>query len=128
MSANLLVELLTEELPPKALKQLADAFAQGIAAGLASRGLVSVDAAREIYATPRRLAVKIDGVASRGEDRRETKKLMPAKVAFGADGKASMALRKRLEKEGVPADAEKAKPYFKLACDGGDAEACPSGE
>ena len=106
MSANLLIELLTEELPPKALKQLADAFAQGIAAGLASRGLVSVDAAREIYATPRRLAVKIDGVASRGEDRRETKKLMPAKVAFGADGKASMALRKRLEKEGVPADAD----------------------
>ena len=106
MSANLLVELLTEELPPKALKQLADAFAQGIAAGLASRGLVSVNAAREIYATPRRLAVKIDGVASRGEDRRETKKLMPAKVAFGADGKASMALRKRLEKEGVPADAD----------------------
>ena len=106
MSANLLIELLTEELPPKALKQLADACAQGIAAGLASRGLVSVDAAREIYATPRRLAVKIDGVASRGEDRRETKKLMPAKVAFGADGKASMALRKRLEKEGVPADAD----------------------
>ena len=71
MSANLLVELLTEELPPKALKQLADAFAQGIAAGLASRGLVSVDAPRVVYATPRRLAVKIDGVAARGEDRRE---------------------------------------------------------
>ncbi len=104
MSANLLVELLTEELPPKALKQLAEAFANGIAAGLTTRGLAPADAAREVYATPRRLAVKIAGVLGRGSDRSETKKLMPAKVAFGADGNATTALRKRLEKEGYAAD------------------------
>ena len=40
MSASLLVELFTEELPPKALKALGDAFAQGIASGLAERGLL----------------------------------------------------------------------------------------
>lgn len=106
MSANLLVELLTEELPPKALKLLADAFANGIADGLAARGLAAADAARTVYATPRRLAVKIDGVLERGSDRSETKKLMPSKVAFGADGKASAALLKRLEKEGYPADVK----------------------
>ena len=39
MSANLLVELFTEELPPKALRRLGEAFAEGIAAGLAARGL-----------------------------------------------------------------------------------------
>jgi glycyl-tRNA synthetase beta chain len=106
MSANLLVELLTEELPPKALRQLAEAFGKGIADGLATRGLVAADAARVVYATPRRLAVKIDNVLERGADRSETKKLMPSKVAFGADGKASAALLKRLEKEGYPADVE----------------------
>ena len=40
MSASLLVELFTEELPPKALQRLGEAFAEGIAAGLASRGLL----------------------------------------------------------------------------------------
>ena len=39
MSANLLVELFTEELPPKALRRLGEAFAAGIAAGLASHAL-----------------------------------------------------------------------------------------
>ncbi len=38
MSANLLVELLTEELPPKALKRLSEAFADGIADGLVTQG------------------------------------------------------------------------------------------
>ena len=104
MSASLLVELLTEELPPKALKLLADSFGKGVADGLVARGLAKADATRTVYATPRRLAVKITSVLERGSDRHETKKLMPSKVAFGADGKPSAALRKRLEKEGYPAD------------------------
>ena len=104
MSANLLIELLTEELPPKALNALAEAFANGIADGLAARGLAPTDALRTVYATPRRLAVKIAGVLERGSDRSETKKLMPSKVAFGTDGKPSAALLKRLEKEGYPPD------------------------
>ena len=40
MSANLLVELFTEELPPKALKRLGDAFAGGIVEGLKGSGLL----------------------------------------------------------------------------------------
>ena len=106
MSANLLVELFTEELPPKSLRLLADAFARGIADGLAARGLVKSAAERKVYATPRRLAVKINDVLARGTDRKETKKLMPTKVAFGADGKPTIALLKRLEKEGYPANLD----------------------
>lgn len=102
MSANLLVELFTEELPPKALKRLGEAFADGIASGLTACGLTGKNPAKTIYATPRRLAVSLAGVLERAPDRAETKKLMPAKVAFSADGQPSAALLKRLEKEGFP--------------------------
>lgn len=103
MSANLLVELFTEELPPKALKRLSEAFADGIASGLATRGLIAKNPVKIIYATPRRLAVNLAGALERAPDRAEHKKLMPAKVAFSADGKPSAALMKRLEKEGAQA-------------------------
>ena len=95
----LLVELFTEELPPKALKKLGDAFASGIHAGLISRGLVAADAKVEMFATPRRLAVRIADVAGMASDRAESKKLMPVKVAFDAAGNPTPALQKRLEKE-----------------------------
>ena len=59
----LLIELGTEELPPKALDELATAFTRGICDGLARRGIeAGLDAART-YATPRRLAVLIPEVA-----------------------------------------------------------------
>jgi glycyl-tRNA synthetase beta chain len=103
MSANLLVELFTEELPPKALRRLGDAFAEAIAAGLVARGLAEKSAQRVVYATPRRLAVNIADVLECAADRAESKKLMPAKVAFDADGQPSAALVKRLEKEGASA-------------------------
>ena len=95
----LLVELFTEELPPKVLKKLGDAFASGIHGGLAARGLAASDAKVEVFATPRRLAVRIADVASMAADRAESKKLMPVKVAFDATGNPTPALQKRLEKE-----------------------------
>src|SRR5713101_9976261 len=88
---SLLVELLAEELPPKALRRIGEAFASGIASGLAARGLVANGAAPTVYATPRRLAAKIAGVFERAPDRAETKKLMPTKVAYDTDGKATPA-------------------------------------
>src|SRR3954463_7439525 len=104
MSANLLVELFTEELPPKALKRLGEAFGHGIASGLAKAQLTTADAKTvRIFATPRRLAVLIANVSAKGADRAESKKLMPFKVAYGADGKPTAALAKRLEKEGADA-------------------------
>ncbi len=96
MSANLLVELFTEELPPKALRRLSKAFAEGIAQGLQTRGLVAAPVKITIFATPRRLAVLIDSVFSKGEDQPIEHKLMPLSVARESDGKASKALCKKL--------------------------------
>lgn len=106
MSASLLVELFTEELPPKALKTLGEAFARGIASGLAERGLLGQDHERKAYCTPRRLAVHISRVLAISFDREQTKKLMPAKVAFDPAGNPAPALLKRLEKEGYAADVD----------------------
>ncbi len=104
MKAPLLVELFTEELPPKALKQLGEAFGHRLQDGLIRAQLMDRDPRdTRIFATPRRLAVLIKEVRSTAADQIESKKLMPSKVAFGADGKPSAALLKRLEKEGASA-------------------------
>ncbi len=105
MNAPLLVELFTEELPPKALKQLGEAFGHRLQDWLIRAQLKDhAIAETRIFATPRRLAVLITNVRPKAADRTESKKLMPSKVAFGADGKPSAALAKRLEKEGATAD------------------------
>ncbi len=101
VAATLLVELLTEELPPKALKTLGQAFADRIAEGLTQAGLASGANAVTIFATPRRLGVAIADVLDRADDRVETKKLMPARIAYDASGAPTAALVKRLEKEGA---------------------------
>jgi glycyl-tRNA synthetase beta chain len=99
--ATLLVELLTEELPPKALKALGQAFADRIVQGLVQAQLAMTDATVRQFATPRRLGVAIEGVLDRAPDRVENRKLMPAKVAYDASGAPTAALTKRLEKEGA---------------------------
>ena len=106
MSANLLVELFCEELPPKALRALGEAFATGIASGLAERGLLDQDHERRFYCTPRRLAAHVSAVLERSLDQEQTKKLMPAKVALDAAGNPTPAMQKRLEKEGYPANVD----------------------
>ncbi len=113
--ATLAVELLTEELPPKALRRLGDAFAQSLADGLRSRGLLSADSAATPYATPRRLAVSITAVLAQAPDAQVRTKLMPAKVAL-ADGRPTPALRKKLEALGCGALADRGVP----AADGPD--------
>ena len=109
MNASLLVELFTEELPPKALKQLGEAFGHRVQDWLIRAQLKDhAIAETRIFATPRRLAVLIKNVKPRAADQIESKKLMPSKVAFGADGKPSAALVKRLEKESAtPSQVER---------------------
>ncbi len=102
MSANtLLVELFTEELPPKALGRLGEAFASGIAAGLRKRGFVAEGAPVTTFATPRRLAVSIAGVAAATEPRKVEVKLMPVSVGLGPDGQPTPALVKKLAAAGL---------------------------
>ena len=69
-SATLLIELLTEELPPKALKQLGQEFALKTLDGLKSIGLVDAASDCTFFATPRRLAVRIPNVRERAADTR----------------------------------------------------------
>lgn len=95
-SATLLVELFTEELPPKALKRLGDAFAEGIATGLNSRGLLESNHQMQIFATPRRLAVTITNARAIAPDESFSEKLMPVAVGLDKDGKATPALLKKL--------------------------------
>jgi glycyl-tRNA synthetase beta chain len=93
---NLLVELFVEELPPRALKKLGEAFASLLAESLKSQGLAAADAAVTAYATPRRLAVHVVGVAPRAADRQLLQKLMPVAVALDASDKPTPALQKKL--------------------------------
>ena len=93
---NLLVELLVEELPPKALKRLGEAFAALLVEALQAQGLAPADAATACYATPRRLAVHIAAVAPKAAERSVSHKLMPVAVALDADGRATPALLKKL--------------------------------
>jgi glycyl-tRNA synthetase beta chain len=96
---NLLVELFVEELPPKALKKLGDAFADVLFEQLKLRGLTSPDSDLSAFASPRRLGAHITNVFARGADKEIIEKLMPLAVAI-KDGKPTEAFRKRLGKEG----------------------------
>ncbi|MCK2089807.1 glycine--tRNA ligase subunit beta [Thauera aromatica] len=104
-TATLLVELLTEELPPKALPRLGETFATRIAEGLVAKGLASADAAFRSFASPRRLAVTVAQVAAEAAAKEVTEKLMPVSVALDAEGKPTPALRKKMEAKGIAADA-----------------------
>jgi glycyl-tRNA synthetase beta chain len=106
---TLTVELLTEELPPKALRRLGEAFAGTLVAGLAERGFLAAEAASTPYATPRRLAVSVTRVLAVAPDAQVRTKLMPAKVAFAA-GEATPAYRKKLESLGRAALADRPLP------------------
>jgi len=96
----LLVELLTEELPPKALKAMSEAFAQGIIHVLAQKHLLSEDASHQVFATPRRLAVLIPNVLEQAPTQTFKERLMPVHVGIDADGQMTEPLRKRLEAKG----------------------------
>ena len=97
---NLLVELFVEELPPKALKKLGEAFAMALADGLRARGLATETSRATPFASPRRLAAHVSSVREVGADEEVTRKLMPLAVGIGEDGKPTEALRKNLAKHG----------------------------
>jgi glycyl-tRNA synthetase beta chain len=98
---TLIVELVTEELPPKALNALGQAFAEGIRKTLLERSLLPADAAWQAYATPRRLAVRLDAVLGQAPDQPYSEKLMPAQIGLDSQGAATPALLKKLKARGL---------------------------
>ena len=112
MNQTLLVELQTEELPPKALVKLGAAFASGIANGLKARDFLGADSVVTSYATPRRLAVSITNVRGTSPDKTIREKILPVTVALDKDGNPTAPLAKKLAALGFPdlriADLERA--------------------
>ena len=103
---NLLVELFVEELPPKALKKLGDAFAGVLFDQLKAQGLLASSESRvTAYASPRRLAAHITEVLPQAEDKAVSQKLMPVSVGLDAEGKPTPALLKKLAALGADESA-----------------------
>jgi len=124
MSSNLLVELVTEELPPKALKRLGDAFAGAVFDGLKGDGVLDATSRFKAFATPRRLAVYISAVLAKTRDRPVEQKLMPVGIARKSDGGWSDALRRKLASLGrerladVPANSKVGAESLTIKPDG----------
>src|SRR6187549_3206501 len=102
---NLLVELFVEELPPKALRKLGDAFAGVLFEQLKAQGLATAESTLTSFASPRRLAAHITAVASSAADKAVSQKLMPVSVGLDASGNATPALLKKLQALGADASA-----------------------
>ena len=112
---TLLVELLVEELPPKALRTLGLAFGTLLVDSLRVQGLAQAGASFATFASPRRLAVQVPGVAARAADRSLRSKLMPVAVALDAGGQPTLALLKKLAALGLDAGV---LPKLERALDG----------
>ncbi|WP_353238283.1 glycine--tRNA ligase subunit beta [Limnohabitans sp.] len=116
---NLLVELFVEELPPKALNKLGAAFAGVLAEQLKAQGLAPADAVVTAFASPRRLAAHVTGVAAQAADKAVQQKLMPVAVGLDATGQATPALLKKMQALGADvSDPAAAVAALKRAPDG----------
>ena len=102
---NLLVELFVEELPPKALKKLGDAFAGVLFDQLKAQGLTTSESALTSFASPRRLAAHVSYVLPQAADKAVSQKLMPVSVGLDAAGNATPALLKKLAALGADASS-----------------------
>jgi glycyl-tRNA synthetase beta chain len=92
MQESLLVEILTEELPPKALARLMEAFSHGLFEGLQDKNFLPPEAEFTPYATPRRLAVLISSVLAKQADRVVERKGPALASALDANGQPTPAL------------------------------------
>lgn len=115
MSAqDFLVELGTEELPPKALKSLGEAFLAGIEKGLKGAGLAYASA--RVFAAPRRLAVLIEQLATQQPDRSHSVDGPPLQAAFDANGNPTQAALGFAKKCGVDLEQiDKSGPKLKFS-------------
>lgn len=101
---SLLVELQTEELPPKALHNLSEAFAKNLEKSLASQNFLADGSVTTVYGSPRRLAAVITNVLAKSPDQAFKQKLVPVRIGLDAEGKATPALEKKMKALGITAD------------------------
>ena len=105
---DFLVELGTEELPPKALKNLSAAFTSGVEQGLCDLGLSFGDVVS--FAAPRRLAIQITALEEQQADQEEVLYGPPANIAFDADGNPTKAALGFASRAGADASELKTAP------------------
>lgn len=101
MNPTLLVELFTEELPPKALNNLGQAFSKLLSDRLSAEGHLSEQSCVTAYASPRRLACSITDVAGTSPAKVEKVRLLPVSVGLDAQGQPSAPLIKKLNALGI---------------------------
>lgn len=98
---NLLIELLTEELPPKSQKQLGVAFAKSVKEFLVKHHLANEASEDSIFSTPRRIGIYLKDVKDEAANQNTSIKLMPASIGFDVSGKPTEALLKKLHGIGL---------------------------
>ena len=101
MNNSLLIELRTEELPPKSLKALSESFANSVFTALKEQAFASADSVCTPYATPRRLALMITDVATQQPDRVIEKKGPAVNSGVDVEGKPTKALEGFMRSAGV---------------------------
>ena len=105
MTDTLLVEILTEELPPKALRLLGEVFVSQLVADLDQGGFLAPASSHRFFATPRRLAAMITEVAAQAPDSEVLVKGPSVKAGLDSTGKATAALLGFAKKRGVVVEA-----------------------
>jgi len=103
MNSTLLVELFTEELPPKALQTLGNAFAELLSNTLRDEGHLAENSIVEGFASPRRLACRITNVAAVSPEKKIQERLLPVKIGLDANGQPTPPLQKKLDSLGLGA-------------------------
>jgi len=98
---NLLIELLTEELPPKSQKQLGLAFAKSVKEFLVKHHLANETSEDSVFSTPRRIGIYLKDVKDEAANQNTSIKLMPASIGFDVSGKPTEALLKKLHGIGL---------------------------
>ena len=98
---NLLIELLTEELPPKSQKQLGVAFAKSVKEFLVKHHLANETSEDSVFSTPRRIGIYLKDVKDEAANQNTSIKLMPASIGFDVSGKPTEALLKKLHGIGL---------------------------
>ncbi|HLR86731.1 MAG TPA: glycine--tRNA ligase subunit beta [Wenzhouxiangella sp.] len=104
-TADLLVEIGCEELPSAQIGPLLERLAEGLSSRLEKAGLLAGDAQAQLFGTPRRLAVRLPGVAERQQDRTLVRRGPAIAAAFDEHGKPTRAAEGFARSAGLPLDA-----------------------